>query len=236
MAARLVTHKPATALRLAITISGQYGGDADGQNVAVEVQLFEGDNPQPAVPSNGAKMTCNGVDVIPDYDVFSRPCPRQPPGGAYHITYTNEHGVATTTTVTVPQGTLALLSPYAGEAVPIPGDGALEIRYSTPVAPTGGDVSVDTLTASSDMPYPHAGGEVNFTRQSATDGASTATSHGGEQTFRLAGNFAQFQPGAGSIEMTVSMWVIPAGGGFDRVTAAFSDTITTPITWTASPQ
>jgi hypothetical protein len=78
-------------------------------------------------------MTCNGQDITPTVQGFAHPCPRQPPGGAYQIAYTDEHGATTTVTVPVPKGVFALLSPQPGAHVPIPRNGALPVRFSIPL-------------------------------------------------------------------------------------------------------
>lgn len=227
----ITTHQPASNLRLTIAIMGQYGDGIDTQNVEVQAQLFESDHLRPVQPPPSAKMTCNGVNVTPAYDVVIRPCPRQPPGGVYIITYTDEHGVVTTATIPVPRGKLALLSPHAGSAVPIPISGAMDIMYEAPVAPQGGRVTLDELSLEcGDWSVYNCGDQI-FTLASA-DGPASATTNGGKQSFHMTGNFSQFRPGPGTILVTTTVHMSAERDGFDGVIVTFQDYIKVPITWT----
>jgi len=210
---------------------GQYGDSGDAENVEVRVQMFETRNPQPSEPPTSAKMTCNGVNATPAYNINTRPCPRQPPGGFYIFTYTDEHGVATTATIPVLLGKLALLSPQAGSPVHIPHDGAMDMVYEAPVAPPGAYVTLDDLSLECGDWKTYNCGDQGF-NFSSVNGSERGTTSGGKQPFHMAGNFAQFQPGPGRIRMTTTVHLTPYRGGFAGVTATFQDDIMVPITWT----
>jgi hypothetical protein len=125
-----VTHSPASALRLSVIIFDQYS-DSAKPTVQLGVQLFEATTNQLVRLAKRAQLTCNGQDILPA--IHGEPsCPRQPPGGAYQIAYTDEQGATTTLTVPVPKGVFALLSPQPGAHVPIP-NGALPVRFSLPL-------------------------------------------------------------------------------------------------------
>lgn len=111
------TDQPGSELVLKVTIENQYFAP-DQPNVMITVQLFTSTGLW-VWPDAQAQITCDGVHIThgPNVPV---PCPRQPPGGAYRITYTDGHGAATTATVPIPTGTLALSSPRAGGGYPSP--------------------------------------------------------------------------------------------------------------------
>src|SRR5690349_24645725 len=113
-----VTHLPAAQLRLLIQITGQYGG---ASTVQTQINIVDAHSGQVYSLADKARLTCNGGDVKPNYpsDVV-RTCLRQPPGGAYSFTFTDEHGATTTVVVPVPTGQLAILSPRYGSTVYIP--------------------------------------------------------------------------------------------------------------------
>jgi hypothetical protein len=143
-----ITHRPASELRLVIQITGQY---SDRPYVVVLVHIFEGTNPNEVALAGRAHMTCNGSDISPSSPAFQLvegSCPRQPPGGSYRFTYTDEHGASATVVVPIPLGSFAILSPLAGSTVPIPTNGPLTVRYVTPIPPTSGSVAIDSVTAS----------------------------------------------------------------------------------------
>jgi len=143
-----VTHRPASELRLTIQITGQY---SDQPSVGVLVRMFEGTTSNEVAVPPGARLTCNGSDMTPRSPVLQLvgfSCPRQPPGGSYQITYTDEHGVPSTVAVLVPLGTFAIVSPLAGATVPIPTNGQLTVRYSIPAPTTNGSVAIDSVAAS----------------------------------------------------------------------------------------
>ena len=70
-------------------------------------------------------------------------CPRQAPGGADQIGYTDEHGATTILTVPVPTGEFALVAPRPDGSATLPAVGALTLRLVTPPLPPGGSVTVD---------------------------------------------------------------------------------------------
>ena len=144
------THLPASQLRLEIQISGQYeqyGNPSGAPTVGIAVRVFEGTKASESSLADKATLTCNGVDIKRNAYGFSPPCPRQPPGGAYRLVYTDEHGARTTVVIPVPTGTFAILSPQDGASIPIPTNGALPVRYTIPTAPANGSVAIDNVTA-----------------------------------------------------------------------------------------
>jgi hypothetical protein len=146
-----VTHRPAADFHLEIHIAGQYTGQTNNQaNVHVTVRVFDGTNPSGVSLADKARLTCNGTDIKnspPAIMAGAGSCPRQPPGGAYKFTYTDEHGATTTTTVPVPAGAFAILSPLAGSTAPIPTNDALTVRVSLPTPASNGSFTVEGVTA-----------------------------------------------------------------------------------------
>lgn len=144
-----ITHRPASDLRLEIHVSGQYGERyGDGKNVNVWVRVLDGTDPNGVALPDKARVTCGGTSIKPRPPLTiaaSGPCPRQAPGGAYQIIYTDEHGVSTSVTVPVPTGSFAILSPLAGSAVSIPTNGALTVRVSLPTPPPNETFSIESV-------------------------------------------------------------------------------------------
>lgn len=143
-----VTHLPATKLRLAIRISGQFGDQSDKPNVYGRIVLLDGTTGAAVTIPDNALLTCNGSEVEQSVDgrmYFG--CPRQPPGGSYRFTFTDERGAKTTVSVPVPTGAFALFSPRPGSAVPIPTNGELTLRYSVPTPPADGSVEIGLISA-----------------------------------------------------------------------------------------
>jgi hypothetical protein len=232
-----------------------------------------------------ARLTCNGSDVKPGYPTnVIRTCPRQPPGGAYRFTYTDEHGVTTTILVPVPAGQFAILSPRYGSTVYIPRDGALAVHFTLPIPPprsriaqvlvsascqttpsatcnTVGQsyyveptptppVGVPTATAfpvtlpptptpSSSNPtatvYENHGPPTPTPPPGATptipyyDGTVTQT--GGPGAVALVGDFTQFRPGKGSIELSITEQFMPDPGAFASVSVRMDGETTANIIW-----
>ena len=252
-----ITHHPTSDLRLVLHISDQY---SDKPDVQVLAQIFEDTNSQPVFLAESARLTCNGSDIKPNASSgsFVHPCPRQAPGGTYRIAYTDEHGGMTTVNVPIPVGSFAILTPRPNSMIPIPTNGSLEVRYSTPIPPAHGSVRIAMITAvcgaSGSMcgavasspqdntiatpSVPPGSGSVAatpVTESCATQDAPKnppATTSGGQGIFPLTGDFSMFQPGPGSIDMVVEACVMPDRGGFAAATANFLDGITAPITWT----
>lgn len=128
-----VTHLPAAQLRLMIQINGQY---SDSSTVQTQIHIIVANSGQVVSLADKARLTCNSSDVKPNYpNNVNRTCPRQPPGGAYHFTYIDEHGAQTTAVVPVPAGQFAIVSPRDGSSVHIPTDGALAVRFILPIPP-----------------------------------------------------------------------------------------------------
>src|SRR5262249_19273801 len=109
-----VTHRPASSLHLQIHIANQYQGQTSDQaKVYVTVKVFDGTNANGVSLADKAHLTCNGNDIKyppPATVAGAGPCPRQPPGGSYKFTYTDEHGASTTATVPVSADAFSILS------------------------------------------------------------------------------------------------------------------------------
>jgi hypothetical protein len=144
------THLPASQLRLEISILGQYerySKSSSAPTVGIAVRVFEGTNTSEVSLPDKATLTCNGTDIKRNSNGFSPPCPQQPPGGAYRLVYTDEHGASTGVVIPVPSGTFAILWPEDGATVPIPTNGVLSVRFTIPTAPVNGSVAIDHVTA-----------------------------------------------------------------------------------------
>jgi len=245
----VITRRPASDLRLALTITGQY---SRMPNISIQAQVFEGANPQPVFLASGARLTCDGRDIKPNTQIAVHPCPRQAPGGTYQIAYTDEHGAVTTLLVRVPVGEFAILSPQPGAQVPIPTNANLEVRLALPVPPAGSVVAVDSiyatcwaapcsafflppagppLAAPSTAPVSSPTPGVAATCAPAPQGPRVKLSVG-QATITMAGDFGVFQPGPGMIEAAMKVCVTPAHAGFSAATVTFFDWTSAPITWT----
>ncbi len=135
-----VTHLPASQLRLMIQIFRQY---TDAPTVQTLIHVYEAQSGQEVSLADKTRLTCNGSDVKYSYPNNANPaCPRQPPGGAYRFTFTDEDGAATTVVVPVPAGQYAVLSPRAGSTVHIPRDGALAVRFTLPIPPPNSRITL----------------------------------------------------------------------------------------------
>jgi hypothetical protein len=141
------THLPASQLRLDVHITGQYEQYGETPVTLVHVRIVEAPNSREVSLADKAILTCNGVDIEDTSDALGRSCPQQPPGGAYHLVYTDEHGAKTTVVIPVPLGTFSILSPEDGATVPIPTNGVLPVRYTIPTPPANGSVAIDNVTA-----------------------------------------------------------------------------------------
>ena len=218
------THQPAAQLRLGITIVAQYTGNTNV--VLFDTSMFDDTTNRPVLPPDDARLTCEGADVTPDGQAGMRECPRQPAGGAYRFTYTDEHGVATSVVVPIPQGTVALLAPRVGDHVAIPASKTLAVRYIAPEPPPGGSVTIDEVRAvCGEMTTPPCG-EVSFAPHTAT------VVSGGESVFPLTGDFSSFRPGEGMVDITVATHSQGGQSGFAGVDVTFTDSVSAPITWT----
>ena len=249
-----VTHKPASQLRIALDIAGQY---SNRPTVQIGVEIYDLVNQQSFALAKSARLTCNGSDIVPTIQSGTHTCPRQPPGGAYHIEYTDEHGVSTTVTVPIPTGVFALLSPQPGALVPIPTIGALSVRFSIPHLVAPASVTDGSIDAScGDVQY-SCGLETSgpfdnpIATPSVANGSGTAvatsnaltcppsplpknlhaTMHGDQVTYILSDDFTSFQPGPGSIDLWIAMCMSPNPAGFAAARVTFSDSISAPITW-----
>lgn len=172
-----VTHLPAAQLRVGFQFLGQYGNTP---NVTIATSIFEAASSKQVSLADSARLTCNGTDIKPSTsNAVPRACPRQPPGGAYHITYSDEHGVSTTVVVPVPAGSFAILSPQDGARVKIPANGALLVRYAIPMAPPNSTVAPSYIEASCkvspDQPCPAIAASLYVDTGTPTPGRGTAT-------------------------------------------------------------
>ncbi len=278
-----VTHLPAAQLGLVIQITGQYG---DASTVQAEINVIDAHTGQEFSLDDKARLTCNGSNVKPVYpNNIIRKCLRQPPGGAYHFTFTDEHGATTTVVVPVPIGQLAILSPRNGSTVYIPRDGALAVHFTLPIPPPHSSVAQFYVMASCQStpsapcnsvgasyvveptPTPVVGGPTatafpvsvpptptpSSSRPTATvnehsgpptptppPGATptvpyydgTVTQTGGPGAVALVGDYTQFQPGTGSIKISIVEQIAPDRGGFAAASATMGGETTANITWT----
>ena len=277
-----VTHLPASQLRMMIQIFGQYN---DTPIVQTLIQVNEAQSGQTVSLADKTRLTCNGSDVKYSYpNNVKRTCPRQPPGGAYRFTYTDEDGASTTVVVPVPTGQFAILSPVTGATVPIPGDGALAVRFAIPTPPPNSSISYLNVRATCQAPPGATGATVeNGFVAAATptpltgvaspttlvnpgpptptpsSGSPTATvfenrgpptptsppgstptaptfdgtvTHtGGLATVALNGDYSQFQPGSGYIDLSITMRVAPDRGDFASASALIGGDVSTNVTW-----
>ena len=218
----IVTHQPATQLRLGVTIYAQYTGNTNV--VLFQATIFDAN--RPVLPPDDAHLTCEGADVTPDYQAVIRECPRQPAGGAYRFVYTDEHGVATSAVIAIPTGTVALLAPRVGDHVAIPANNKLAIRYRVPTPPPNGSVTIDEMRAICGQIHSPPCGDVLFAPHTAE------VVSGGDGVFALTGDFSSFQPGDGMVDMTVGTHIQADQSGFAAVDVTFTDSVAAPITWT----
>ena len=252
----VTTHRPASDLRLELRITDQF---QNTPTVDMHVQIFEGTNPQPVYLATSARLTCNGSDIKPSVEHTSRPCPRQVPGGMYEVAYTDEHGAVTTMMVPVPIGEFAILSPQPNAQVPIPTNGALQVRFSIPSRPSLGTISIPSVTASCGIPGALCGAvagtfwnlavvtpsvaplrtptpSVAMSCDVSSDLASVPpgpylTFSGKEGVVTLTGDFAAFQPGPGRIDLSVAACAMPSNSGFMPAPVTFSDILFAPVVW-----
>lgn len=141
-----VTHLPATQLRLEIQVSGQYETYGGSPNALIQIHVYEQSSGKVVSLPAGSLLTCNGVEIRPMATASDYSCRRQPPGGAYRLAYTDEHGAKTTVVVPVPTGSFAILAPQDGAHVPIPTHGTFIVHYTAPDPPAGGSITLDSIT------------------------------------------------------------------------------------------
>lgn len=273
-----VTHNPASALRLQLQIIGQYG-DYARPKVLMGIRISDGTGPAEMSLPATSSLTCNGVSIKPSLQNYTPPCPRQPPGGAYNIVYTDEHGAIATFTIPVPSGEFSIDAPPVGALVHIPTNDTLTVRYTTPKATPHSSIVVDSISAvctissgnpcgivyASLRPYsastasPVPGqptptvyeyrGPPTPTPATPTSGATPtspptprptigpptptviASQNGTSGSVTLSGEFFQFQPAPGAIEMTTEMQVTPDQHDFAAISVLFIGTLTNHITW-----
>jgi len=252
-----VTHSQASALRLSLTIRDQY---SDKPTVQVFVEIREATTNQLVGLAKPAHLTCNGQDIMPIIQGSEPSCPRQPPGGAYQIGYTDEHGASTALTVPVPKEVFALLSPQPVAHVPIPTNGALSVRFSTPLPASQASLDGSAIVWCGATGQATCGGVVSrslydtvATPSVANGTISTPTPdtvscrpspplengfvsvRGDQVTLNLTGDFGSFLPGPGGITLSMSECTMPDPAGFASVRVTFADGLTAPITWVYSP-
>lgn len=177
-----------------------------------------------------ARLTCEGANVAPEPQIVSKPCPRQPPGGVYHIVYTDEHGHTATAIVPIPTGQMALLNPHEESTIHLPASGVLPIHYAAPVAPAGGSVEIHDVSARC--------GKIGEPDCGDTFGGETPIGTGGPGVYPLKGAFTQFTTGPGWVNMkpgwvnmNTTAVVLVQPGGFHDVTASFEDNAFVNVTW-----
>src|SRR5262249_10947475 len=155
---------------------------------------------------------------------------RQPPGGSYHLVYTDEHGATTSGVIPVPTGHFALRSPSQGATMLVPPSGSHQvvvIHLAVPVPapdrsitalPPGESVDLEELNVVA-CPTPDMLGKVSchrfqesdadlpWEKQEAVRAAVAAAvftgiiTHRGECAIPLVGFKAQ--PGPGSIGVSI---------------------------------
>jgi hypothetical protein len=136
-------YPPGRELHLLVSIGDQFTHLSQA-NVLVTVRFATLED---VAPADAASITCNGHDITPRapspfaHQSSNLPCPRQPPGGAYHLVYTDEHGATTSAILPIPSGEFALRSPTNGGILPIVRDQPILIRVGVPVSVSGGTVS-----------------------------------------------------------------------------------------------
>lgn len=127
-----LTNAPASALNLAILILPA------GEKVQIQAALTVAANNlnNLVILHNGQKLTCNGVE-FPTLRPVIQLSP-QPPGGAYTFVYTDERGQQTKFVVPVGSTPPKILSPHAGDIVPIPTSkaGLIGTPATTPTSST----------------------------------------------------------------------------------------------------
>ncbi len=134
---RRAPYPPGAELPLRVDITDQFS-HLERPDAQVLVR-FVGMSEVP--PADNASVTCDGHDVTPRTQGFSsalngaHPCPRQPPGGAYHIVYTDEHGARTSAVIPVPTGVLAFRAPSDGGTFHFIQNQPLVIRLAAPCPP-----------------------------------------------------------------------------------------------------
>lgn len=123
-----LTTGAASVLKLNIRIYPVYPYPASGK-VQIQVDIADASG-HPVNLRNGQKLTCNGVEFphggLPLFGPSTAPddttiqVSPQPPGGAYTFVYTDERGKRTKLVVPVGSTPLQILSPRAGDVIPIP--------------------------------------------------------------------------------------------------------------------
>jgi hypothetical protein len=196
-----VTRLPASQLRLEIQFVGQY---EDTPSVQVVTRFFEAEPSQVVSLPEKARLTCNGSDVKPIFPSLMRPCPRQPPGGAYRITYTDEYGATTTVVVPVPAGPFAVLSPRDGATLKIPTNGQLVIRYAIPIAPPKSTVTLIDVTAWCHQSNEQPCDSIAYTAPAPT--SATATVASGIPTATVLENHGPPTPTPSSSKSTATVF------------------------------
>jgi hypothetical protein len=259
-----VTHRPASELKFEIIIGDQFSEQAD---VSVSVHVHDETDQREVALADNTRVTCNGI-VISSHPHFfpftpSTPtfvmgsCPRQPSGGSYKITYTDEHGASTTATVPVPSGSFAILSPPPDSTVPIPIDDALTLRLSLPTPPPGGNATVDNVLLTcganentceelywsnlqkeatppvSATPRPQVTLTPFLERTPSPTPMPTATisQDGATATIMLRADYSQVAPNAARIVVFAQVQAPPDPGGFAAATAVYSEQLSSNITW-----
>ena len=148
---------------------------------------------------------------------------------AHHFIYTDEHGAATGVVIPIPTGTVALLTPRAGDKVATPVNNTLAIRYTTPTAPPGGSVTMDQVAAICGTNTSPQCGEVSFGQANITGQVVI----GGEMSSSLPATFHRFSQAAVWLNSRLREQAPPSqSGGFASVNATFADSVAAPITWT----
>jgi hypothetical protein len=233
-ASRRAPYPPGGELHLQVDITDQFSHPErpDAQVLVRFVGMSE------VPPADNASITCNGHDVTPRTQGFSsaldgaHPCPRQPPGGAYHIVYTDEHGASTSAVIPIPTGALAFRAPSDGGTFHFLLNQPLVISLAVPVPASGGSVTLNHLQLT-----PCGGGaqcvSQSIDPKAAYQSAPTLTAiasaiavgvtqHSGECTIQLD-NFSLAR-GPNTFSAAVDTQEPMQESGFKIATAIFQDT------------
>lgn len=243
----VLDHAPASNLSLVIAFDDN--NLVSDTAVVLGVDVFSGGHE--FALSSKQHLTCNGVTLSQPspYGGLSAKVDRQPAGGSYAFTYTDEQGH--TTAFRVPAvARLALTSPSPGGAVAIPRRVAtvptpstiegtrtpdlahvpLTVRYAVPSLPpySVAYVSMEAQCATSRMRY-GCGLVEGQVAVPVTAGTYSIT----DATIAYSYGFETFVPGPGYIRshLQVTWWQVT---DFLQVKVTYSSYADSPVVWTAS--
>ena len=112
-----LSHVAARDLTLQVSV---FGKDVSDPTVIVQVRYLVAGYAGVPYISSAHTLTCNGVPIPLTTRINAATVPRQPPGGAYTLVYTDDQHQRTTLTVPVPRGAFAITAPAEGAHIKIP--------------------------------------------------------------------------------------------------------------------